>query len=105
MPVDRAVVTHAHSDHARPGHAHYLAQRDSEGILRKRLAASIALQSVDYGEVVEHQGVRVSLHPAGHVLGSAQVRLEHGGRRGRQPRQPASPAARGRHMARVPTPR
>jgi putative mRNA 3-end processing factor len=78
--VDRAVITHAHSDHARPGHAHYLAQRDGEGILRKRLGASIALQSVDYGEVVDHRGVRVSLHPAGHVLGSAQVRIEHGGR-------------------------
>ena len=79
-PVDRAVVTHAHSDHARPGHTHYLAQRDAEGILRHRLGASIDLQSVDYGEVVEHRGVRVSLHPAGHVLGSAQVRLEHRGR-------------------------
>ena len=79
-PVDRAVITHAHSDHARPGHRHYLAQRDGEGILRRRLGADIALQSLAYGEVVEHHGVKLSLHPAGHVLGSAQVRLEHGGR-------------------------
>jgi putative mRNA 3-end processing factor len=79
-PVDRAVITHGHSDHARPGHAHYLAHTLSEGTLRQRLGANIALQTLDYGEVVEHHGVRLSLHPAGHVLGSAQVRLEHGGR-------------------------
>jgi putative mRNA 3-end processing factor len=79
-PVDRAVITHAHSDHARTGHGHYLAHTDSAGTLRQRLGASIPLQTLPYGEVVEHQGVRVSLHPAGHVLGSAQVRLEHGGR-------------------------
>ncbi len=77
-PVDRAVITHAHSDHARTGHQHYLAHTDSAGILRARLGP-IALQTVPYGEVVEHHGVRVSLHPAGHVLGSAQVRVEHQG--------------------------
>lgn len=78
-PVDRAVITHAHADHARRGHGHYLAQRDSLGVLRARLG-DIAVDGVDYGEVVEHRGVRISLHPAGHVLGSAQVRLEHRGR-------------------------
>ncbi len=80
QPVERAVITHAHSDHARPGNGHYLAQRDSAGILRRRLGAEIALQTLAYGEAIEHHGVRLSLHPAGHVLGSAQVRLEHGGR-------------------------
>ncbi len=79
-PVERAVITHAHSDHARVGHAHYLAHTDSEGILRTRLGADIPLQTLPYGEAIEHHGVRVSLHPAGHVLGSAQVRLEHAGR-------------------------
>jgi len=79
-PVERAVITHAHSDHARPGHAHYLAQADGAGVLRARLGADIALQTLAYGEAVVHHGVRLSLHPAGHVLGSAQVRLEHGGR-------------------------
>ena len=79
-PVDRAVITHAHSDHARIGHGHYLAQTDSEGTLRTRLGADINLQSVPYGEAIEHRGVKISLHPAGHVLGSAQVRLEHSGR-------------------------
>jgi putative mRNA 3-end processing factor len=77
-PVDRAVVTHAHADHARVGHAHYLAAAPGEGVLRARLGA-IDLQTLAYGERVDHFGVRVSLHPAGHVLGSAQVRLEHRG--------------------------
>jgi putative mRNA 3-end processing factor len=79
-PVARAIITHAHSDHARVGHAHYLAHTDSEGTLRTRLGQDINLQTLPYGEAIEHHGVRVSLHPAGHVLGSAQVRLEHGGR-------------------------
>ncbi len=77
--VERAVITHAHADHARPGHSHYLATGVSEGLLRARLGQGITLQGLGYGEVVEHNGVRISLHPAGHVLGSAQVRLEHGG--------------------------
>lgn len=79
-PVDRAVITHAHGDHARTGHSHYLATTMSEGVLRSRLGEEIALQTVAYGEVVRHNGVNVSLHPAGHVLGSAQVRIEHQGR-------------------------
>ena len=77
-PVDRAVITHGHSDHARVGHGHYLAHRDSGGVLRARLG-DVNLHLLDYGEAIVHKGVRVSLHPAGHVLGSAQVRLEHGG--------------------------
>jgi putative mRNA 3-end processing factor len=78
-PVARAVVTHAHGDHARPGSSAYLASAESEGVLRWRLGAGITLQALAYGEAVHVNGVRVSLHPAGHVLGSAQVRLEHGG--------------------------
>jgi putative mRNA 3-end processing factor len=78
-PVDRAVITHAHADHARRGHAHYLAAAPSERVLRARLGP-ITLQGLAYGETIDHHGVRLSLHPAGHVLGSAQVRLEHGGR-------------------------
>ncbi|MFO1336688.1 MAG: ligase-associated DNA damage response exonuclease [Burkholderiaceae bacterium] len=77
-PVDRAVITHAHSDHARFGHRHYLAAAPSAGVLRARLG-EITLQALPYGEAIDHHGVRLSLHPAGHVLGSAQVRLEHGG--------------------------
>ena len=77
-PVDRAVITHAHADHARRGHGAYLATAISAGVLRARLG-NITLQGLDYGEAVLLDGVRVSLHPAGHVLGSAQVRVEHGG--------------------------
>ncbi len=77
--VDRAVITHAHADHARRGHAHYLAASAGEGVLRARLGG-ITLQTLAYGEAIVHHGVRLSLHPAGHVLGSAQVRLEHAGR-------------------------
>jgi putative mRNA 3-end processing factor len=78
-PVDRAVITHAHADHSRTGHRHYLASAPSEGVMRARLGA-VNLQTLKYGEVIDHFGVRLSLHPAGHVLGSAQVRVEHGGR-------------------------
>ncbi|SFM97648.1 ligase-associated DNA damage response exonuclease [Variovorax sp. OV329] len=79
-PVDRCIITHGHSDHARMGHNHYLAHTDSAGVLRARLGADIALQTLAYGEKIELNGVKVSLHPAGHVLGSSQVRLEHQGR-------------------------
>lgn len=78
-PVDRAVITHAHSDHARRGSNHYITHTLSEGTLRTRLGADINLQTLAYGERITHHGVTLSLHPAGHVLGSAQVRLEHGG--------------------------
>ena len=77
-PVARAIITHAHADHARRGHGAYLATAVSAGVLRARLGA-ITLQGLAYGETVVLDGVRVSLHPAGHVLGSAQVRVEHGG--------------------------
>jgi len=77
-PVDRAVITHAHADHARRGHGRYLAMKDAEQVLRTRLG-DIVLQSLSYGERVDINGVGVSLHPAGHVLGSAQVRIEHRG--------------------------
>ena len=79
QPVDRAVITHAHADHARRGHTRYLAAAPAEGVLRARLG-EIDLQTLPYGEAIDHFGVRLSLHPAGHVLGSAQVRLEHQGR-------------------------
>lgn len=76
-PVERAIITHAHSDHAKFGCKHYLAHKDSESILRLRLGENISLQTVEYGEEFNINGVRFSLHPAGHILGSAQVRAEH----------------------------
>lgn len=78
-PVDRAVITHAHSDHARPGHARYLAASPAEAVLRARLGPGVQLDTAAYGETRSLNGVTVSLHPAGHVLGSAQVRVEHRG--------------------------
>jgi putative mRNA 3-end processing factor len=78
-PVARAVITHAHGDHARRGHGAYLAAAPGEGVLRARLG-DVALDVLPYGRAIDHHGVRVSFHPAGHVLGSAQVRLEHRGR-------------------------
>ncbi len=77
-PVDRAVITHAHADHARPGHRHYLCSAEGAGLLRARLG-NIDLQALAWGEALQIHGVRLSLHPAGHVLGSAQVRIEHRG--------------------------
>ena len=77
-PVPRAVITHAHADHARRGHGAYLATAISADVLRARLGP-ITLQGLAYGETVDLGGVKLSLHPAGHVLGSAQVRLEHRG--------------------------
>lgn len=77
-PVARALVTHAHADHARPGHAHYLASREGETVLRARLP-DIPLQTLPYGERLRIGEATVSFHPAGHVLGSAQIRIERGG--------------------------
>ncbi len=78
-PVRRAVVTHGHADHCRPGCDRYLVAAAGGPVYRARLGPDADLQLVAYGEPVTVNGVRVSLHPAGHVLGSAQVRLEHGG--------------------------
>ena len=78
-PVDRALVTHAHSDHAYPGSRAYLAARAGQLLLRERLGADASIQPVDYGEPLTLGGVRVSFHPAGHILGSAQIRLEQDG--------------------------
>ncbi len=78
--VDKAVITHAHSDHSRWGMKHYLAHHHSEDVMRLRLGLDISLETVDYGEVMDINGVKVSLHPAGHIPGSAQVRLEYKGK-------------------------
>lgn len=78
-PVERAVVTHAHGDHARWGSRSYLTTRAGERVLRTRMGDAATIQAIAYGEPVELGGVRVSLHPAGHILGSAQVRVEYQG--------------------------
>ncbi len=77
-PVDRALITHGHSDHARPGHARYLSTEAAAPVIRHRLG-DIALTTVGYGEVRRMGDATVSFHPAGHVPGSAQIRVEVGG--------------------------
>jgi putative mRNA 3-end processing factor len=76
--VPRAVITHAHADHARVGSDLYICHADTAPILRKRLG-DVAVETVAYGETLKRDGVALSLHPAGHVLGSAQARVERQG--------------------------
>lgn len=78
-PVARAVVTHAHSDHARWGCGHYLATQNSESLLRMRMSPDAEFEFLPYGQTITHHGVRISFHPAGHMLGSGQVRVEVNG--------------------------
>lgn len=78
-PVKRAVITHAHSDHARWGNQYYLCENTSVPLLRLRLGNDIQVQGVAYGESLFFNGVKVSLHPAGHMIGAAQVRVEQDG--------------------------
>ncbi len=75
-PVARAVITHAHGDHARPGSGSYLCAAAGAGLLARRLGAGARLETLPYGETRAIGDVLLSFHPAGHVLGSAQVRLE-----------------------------
>lgn len=77
-PVARAMITHGHSDHARPGHGAYLATHQSGPVLRHRLG-EITFEGITYGERRQVGGAVVSFHPAGHVPGSAQIRVEVGG--------------------------
>lgn len=77
-PVEHAVITHGHSDHARWGSRNYLCHRDTKPILQARLGQG-NYQTADWNQSVYLNGVRVSLHPAGHIIGSAQVRVEYEG--------------------------
>ncbi|PZX54048.1 ligase-associated DNA damage response exonuclease [Algoriphagus chordae] len=78
-PVKFAIITHGHSDHARSGMKHYLCHKETEPILRLRLGKDISTQSLEYNQTLNKNGVTISLHPAGHILGSAQIRLEYKG--------------------------
>lgn len=77
--VEHAVITHAHADHARKGMGGYLAHVDCIPLLKHRLGKSIITQAVKYGERTQIGNATVSLHPSGHILGSAQIRIEVGG--------------------------
>ena len=72
----RALITHAHGDHARSGSAAYLCAAPGAALLRRRVGAGTAIEALPYGQPLTLGGVTVSFHPAGHVLGSAQIRIE-----------------------------
>ncbi len=78
-PVKTAIITHAHSDHAYAGHKTYISSKDSLPLLKHRLGHHIDVQAKNYSESFEINGVKFSLHPAGHIIGSAQVRVEYQG--------------------------
>lgn len=77
-PVSKALITHGHSDHSRYGHKAYIATHPSVPIIKHRLG-NIRINGVDFNEALSINGVKVSFHPAGHIIGSAQIRLEHKG--------------------------
>ena len=77
-PVPRALITHAHADHARAGCGEYWAIGRAEAVLRQRLGQTINLHALSYGDVIRLGDAEVSFHSAGHVLGSAQIRLRAG---------------------------
>ncbi|MEW6639305.1 MAG: ligase-associated DNA damage response exonuclease [Pseudomonadota bacterium] len=81
--VERALITHGHSDHARPGHGAVLATQETLDMMRLRYGDGFAqsTQAIRYGEAIVLDGVEVTFHPAGHVLGSAQIAVTHGGTR------------------------
>lgn len=82
-PVERALITHGHADHARAGHGHVLATRETLDIMALRYGTDFARsrQAINYGEMLTLDGVGISFHPAGHVLGSAQIAVEKNGLR------------------------
>lgn len=77
--VDTALITHAHADHSRWGMKRYVAHKDSVPVMKLRLGGTINVRGVAYGETFTINGVRISFHPAGHIIGSSQIRLEYKG--------------------------
>lgn len=78
-PVQKALVTHGHSDHARPYMDAYLTSSSGLPIVRERVGRSAHIEGLDYGQTLKINEARVSFHPAGHLLGSSQIRIEHKG--------------------------
>src|SRR5690606_17367851 len=79
-PVDYALITHGHADHARWGMKKYLCHHLTVPILHIRIGANIQVQGIGYNEPINLNGVKVSFHPAGHIIGSAQIRMEYKGK-------------------------
>ena len=80
QPVDLAIITHGHADHARPGMKKYLCHHFTVGILKSRIGADIQVEGIAYNQTIRINGVKISLHPAGHIIGSAQIRMEYKGK-------------------------
>ncbi len=78
-PVDYAIISHGHADHARWGNKKYLCHHHSKPILQHRIGSHINVQSLGYNETIVINGVKVTFHPAGHIIGSAQIKLEYKG--------------------------
>lgn len=78
-PVDKALITHGHSDHARWGNKYYLCSTSAAPVIRYRLGNEAQIESIDYGKKIVINGVKFSFHPAGHIIGSAQIRVEYKG--------------------------
>jgi putative mRNA 3-end processing factor len=78
-PVDKAIISHGHSDHAYSGHKHYLCTSGAMPVIKHRLNLSDNIETLEYGESVNINGVILSFHPAGHIPGSAQIRVEYKG--------------------------
>ncbi|MGY5352517.1 ligase-associated DNA damage response exonuclease [Wenyingzhuangia sp. IMCC45533] len=79
-PVDYAIISHAHADHARWGMKHYLCHHHTKPVLQHRIGIDISVESLKYNQPININGVKVSFHPAGHIIGSAQIRLEYKGK-------------------------
>ncbi|WFB36298.1 ligase-associated DNA damage response exonuclease [Kiritimatiellota bacterium B12222] len=77
--VDRAIITHGHADHARRGHQSVLTSASGAAIVRERIGSKTKMQTLPFGESLQIGDANISLHPAGHLLGSAQVRIEVNG--------------------------
>ncbi len=78
-PVKKAFITHGHADHSRWGHQYYLCTHSAKPVIKYRLGSQINIESVGYNEPVTINNVRFSFHPAGHIVGSAQIRVEYKG--------------------------
>ena len=78
-PVNKALITHGHSDHARYGSKAYIATHAALPVIKHRLGSHIKANGVDFGEEIRINGVKFSFHPAGHIIGSAQIRVEYRG--------------------------
>ena len=77
--VKRALITHGHADHSRYGMDHYLCTHAAKPVIKFRLGSKINIDSVEFGETTTINGVKFSFHPAGHIIGSAQIRVEYKG--------------------------